>query len=156
MIRFAAAASVLLLGGTQDQPRNPPDLRVAQTPDVRYAQMVLRQRIIIRVPEGDRPVVAAGSSLIRWRESGGPRCVPARNVIGATLGHSSVDLIMRDNRRVRARLAQRCAGLDYYRGFYVNATADGRICADRDVIRSRYGGECNIVQFRALQPITRP
>ena len=32
------------------------------------------------------------------------------------------------------------------------ATEDGRICADRDVIRSRVGGECRIDQFRVLTP----
>lgn len=146
MIRLAAAAAIVMLGGAQDTSFAAP---------LNIAQIIVREQIIIRVPEGDRRVVSAGSSLIRWREVGGPRCVPARNIIGATMGQSSVDLIMRDNRRVRARLGQRCAGLDYYRGFYVNATADGRICADRDAIRSRMGGECGIVQFRALQPVTR-
>lgn len=148
MIRIAAVASLLLTGfAAQDS---------VEANDMRYAQITVRQRIIIRVPEGDRRVVPAGSSLIRWRESGGPRCVQARQIIGATLGGSSVDLIMRDNSRIRARLGQRCAGLDYYRGFYVNATEDGRICADRDVIRSRMGGQCEITGFRNLRPITRP
>lgn len=148
MIRAAAAASLLLTGvATQDS---------GQASDLQYAQITVRQRIIIRVPEGDRRVVTAGSSLIRWRESDGPRCVQARQIVGATLGGSSVDLIMRDNSRIRARLGQRCAGLDYYRGFYVNATEDGRICADRDVIRSRMGGRCEISEFRNLRPVTRP
>ena len=147
MIRLAAAASLLLTGiATQDS---------VQANQFEYAQVTVRQRIVIRVPEGDRRVVSAGSSLIRWRESDGPRCVQARQIIGATLGGSSVDLIMRDNSRVRARLGQRCAGLDYYRGFYVNATEDGRICADRDVIRSRMGGRCEITEFRNLRPESR-
>lgn len=145
MIRFAAAAALSLVGSSPSVPADP----------LRYAQVTVRHRIIIRVPEGDRQVVAAGSSLIRWRETAAARCVPARQIVGATLGQSHVDLIMRDNSRVRARLGQRCAGLDYYRGFYVNAAADGRICADRDVIRARSGGECGIVQFRALQPVSR-
>ena len=149
MIRVAAAASLLLTAIVAHDSAQAND-------DLRYAQITVRQRIIIRVPEGDRRVVSAGSSLIRWRESNGPRCVEARRIIGATLGGSSVDLIMRDNSRVRARLGQRCAGLDYYRGFYVNATTDGRICADRDVIRSRMGGQCEITEFRNLRPVTRP
>ena len=150
MIRFAAAASLLLTGiVAQDSVR-------AGEGEFRFSQVTVRQRIIIRVPEGDRRVVPAGSSLMRWRESDGPRCIQARQIIGATLGGSSVDLIMRDNSRVRARLGRRCAGLDYYRGFYVNATTDGRICADRDVIRSRMGGQCEISEFRNLRPASRP
>lgn len=147
MIRVAAAAALLLAGASQD-PQPAQTLNLA-------AQVVVRERIIIRVPNGERRVVEAGSSLIRWRESGGPRCISASNIVGARMGQSSVDLIMRDNSRIRARLAQRCAGLDYYRGFYVNATADGRICADRDMIRSRAGGQCEIEVFRTLRPIAR-
>lgn len=71
------------------------------------------------------------------------------------MSQNSVDLILRDNSRVRARLDRRCPALDYYRGFYIDTTADGRICADRDTIRSRAGGECRIDQFRRLSPERR-
>jgi hypothetical protein len=144
MIRLAAGLSLLLVGGSEVG---------ASQQDQRFAQITVRQRIVIRVPEGDRRVVPAGTSLIRWREIGGPRCISARNIVGATVSQNNVDLIMRDSRRIRARLGQRCPGLAYYRGFYVNATADGNICADRDVIRSRAGGECPISEFRGLQPM---
>ena len=105
------------------------------------------------MPSGVRQVAPAGASLIKWRESRGPNCVAASRLIGATfLRQNSVDLILRDNSRIRARLQRSCPALDYYRGFYINATADGRICADRDSIRSRAGGECQIDQFQSLSP----
>ena len=117
---------------------------------------VRHQQIIVRVPTGLRRLAPAGASLIQWRESRGPRCVPASQLIGATLlRQNSVDLILRDSRRIRAQLQARCPALDYYRGFYINATADGRICADRDSIRSRAGGECQIDQFHALTAVQR-
>ena len=76
--------------------------------------------------------------------------------MGATLlGQDSVDLILRDSSRIRAHLERRCPALDYYYGFYVSATPDGMICADRDSIRSRVGGECQIDQFRSLRPTAR-
>ncbi len=113
----------------------------------------IRQQFIIRVQRGPRMSVPAGAARIDWEESRGPRCVSADRIAGATLlGQSSVDLVLRDSSRVRARLEQRCPALDYYYGFYVNATPDGRICAGRDVIRSRVGGECRIDEFRALNP----
>ena len=99
----------------------------------------------------------AGASLIQWRESRGPRCVSASRLVGATLlREDSVDLILRDNSRIRARLQSSCPALDYYRGFYINATDDGRICADRDAIRSRAGGECEIEEFSLLSPEPHP
>jgi len=143
IVAGAAALLLLVFGGGQSARQPRPQAGVA-----------VRHQIIIQVPRGRaRQVATAGASLIRWRESDGPRCVPANAIIGATLlGQNSVDLIMRDSSRLRARLESRCPALDYYRGFYVNATEDGRICADRDSIRSRAGGECQIDTFRTLRP----
>ena len=123
------------------------------TPPVRPSISV-RQQFIIRVQRGPRLTVPTGAAPIAWQESRGPRCISAGRIAGATLlNQNSVDLILRDSSRVRARLEQRCPALDYYYGFYVNATVDGQICADRDVIRSRVGGQCQIDQFRALTPV---
>ncbi len=111
------------------------------------------QQIIIRVPRRDDRVPAM--SNMGWRETNGPRCIPARQIAGAMPSASNVDLLMRDNSRVRARLVGRCAALDYYRGLYVDANPDGQLCAGRDAIRSRMGGQCEIVQFRVLRPPAR-
>ena len=112
----------------------------------------VRQQIIIRVPVV-RGRVSTGAPPREWREGRGPRCIPANRIIGAAaLGQNSIDLVFRDNSRMRAQLQRRCPALSYYRGFYVNATEDGQICADRDVVRSRTGGECQIDRFRTLRP----
>ena len=138
----AAALMASALAGAEAQP-NPPE----------RPSVSIRQQFIIRVQRGPRPPVPRGAAPIIWQERSGPRCVAASRIAGATLlGQNSVDLILRDSSRIRARLEQRCPALDYYYGFYVNATEDGRICADRDVIRSRVGGECRIDQFRVLTP----
>ena len=147
MIRTGAAALLLLLVGsarTRPWPR-----RSRATSPSAIARSSSGCRAVRR--GRSRP---AGASLIKWRESRGPNCIAATRLIGATLlSQNSVDLILRDNSQVRARLQRTCPSLDYYRGFYINATADGRICADRDsCIRSRAGGECRIDQFRALSP----
>ena len=146
---LAGAAALLLLafGGGQGAPREAPR---GGTITVRH------QQIIIRVTGGDRNVAQPGAPLIEWRESRGPRCVAARQILGATrISQNSFDLLLRDRSRLRARLERRCPALDYYYGFYVNMTPDGRICADRDAIRSRAGGECGIEAFRALTPERR-
>ena len=142
---LAGAAALLLLAyaGADDQrPRPRP---------VQDGTLNVRQQIIIRVTAAFRRVPAPGTSLIEWREGRGPRCIPANRIIAATFpSQNSVDLIFRDRSRIRARLERRCAALDFYRSFYVEATSDGQICADRDSIRSRTGGECEIDQFRSL------
>src|SRR5688500_10259735 len=80
----------------------PPPPRWQGTVTVRH------QQIIVRVPTGLRRLAPAGASLIQWRESRGPRCVPASELIGATLlRQNSVDLILRDSRRIRAQLQAR-------------------------------------------------
>ena len=139
----ATALLMLIFGGGQER----------RAPAAQGTVSVRHQQIIIRVPSGARQLAPAGASLVQWRESRGPRCVAASRLVGATLlRQDSVDLILRDNSRIRARLQSSCPALDYYRGFYINATDDGRICADRDAIRSRAGGECEIEEFTLLSP----
>ena len=107
--------------------------------------ITFHQQVIVRpAPQSQTP--------IRWEEHDGPRCIPWARIAGATqIGQHSVDLMLRDRTRIRARLGRRCPALDYYRGFYLSATPDGLICADRDSIRSRTGGECQIDRFRSLR-----
>jgi hypothetical protein len=113
--------------------------------------VTVHQQIIIRVAPASAPSGAGAASLVRWEEHRGPRCISARQILGAArLSQNSVDLVFRDRTRVRARLEGRCPALDFYSGFYVPMSADGQLCADRDSIRSRTGGECQIEQFRTL------
>ena len=116
-----------------------------------YAQLVVREQIMVRVQSRGAP-----AAPVQWKEGKGPKCVPARAILGASMpSENSVDLVMRDRSRVRARLDSSCPALDYYYGFYIRPKADGMICADRDSIRSRVGGECGIERFRTLQATAR-
>jgi hypothetical protein len=120
-----------------------------------YQQVTVREQLIVRVPVRVSQMTPM-ASLFEWKESKGPRCVPTRAIAGAALlSENSVDLILRDRRRFRAKLDNSCPELDYYFGFYINATIDGLVCADRDIIRSRVGGQCGIERFRALQAIPK-
>lgn len=146
MIRVAGAALLLLvsLGNGDDQARVPATGR----------GMTLHQQIIIRVTPAPRSGnrIANNRRNIAWQEERGPRCVPARQIIHADhLGQESIDLVLRDETRIRARLERRCPALDYYYGFYVSPNRDGMICADRDQIRTRSGISCGIERFRVLR-----
>lgn len=151
MIEWGAAAALLLMstGGAPDE------AGVSQQP-LRFAQMMIREQIIVRVPSRMRKAAPPRSSQIEWVESRGPKCVSAKSIAGASLlGPDSVDLILRNNSRIRAKLESSCPALDYYYGFYISPHRDGKICADRDTIRSRMGGQCEIQRFKTLTPAAR-
>ena len=125
---------------------------VSPADPIQFAQVMVREQILIRVPANLRQVAKAPEPQIDWKEKKGPKCVPMRLISGATLlSQNSVDLIMRDRSRVRAKLERSCPALDYYHGFYIRPDKDGQICADRDSIRSRMGGQCEIEKFKLLR-----
>ena len=126
------------------------------TPEAGAASARVRaaQTLMIRthVPKGaPKPPPAPPQA---FREKKGPVCIDAATIGGAAVAApDAVDFILKGGQRMRARLADECPALDYYRGFYVSPNPDGRICADRDAIRTRSGGECLIDRFRKLQPV---
>jgi hypothetical protein len=143
MLRAIAAAMLLLTAGGAEPPR--------RTATLQYSQVIVREQIVVRVPAHLRDAPEAG---IRWKEKKGPKCVPARQVIAAgPISPGSVDLILRDRSRLRAKLDSSCPALDYYYGFYITPNADGMVCAERDSIRSRIGGQCGIDRFRSLKAV---
>lgn len=118
--------------------------------EVRIARLTIRERVIIRVDAGPPPP----PRRTEWRERHGPRCVPKDAIVGAAvIAPNGVDFVLRGGRRLRARFAASCPALDYYGGFYIIPPADGQVCAGRDAIRDRAGGDCEIDRFRRLVPV---
>ena len=150
MIKVAGAALLMLVamgnGDEQARPPGPPPVQ----------GFTFHQQVIIRVtpvPRAGGSRIAPSSQNIDWRESGGPRCIPVRAILGAAqITQDSIDLVLRDATRVRARLERRCPAMDYYFGVYVRPNPDGMLCADRDSFRARSGGTCEIERFRLLRP----
>ena len=132
------------------QRRPPPPPRVV-------TEVIIQRQLIIRVPRlpaGRSPAAATPiPSPMRWKEKKADKCVPLVDLAAASIvGAGSVDLILNGGKRLRARLDDDCPALDFYSGFYVRMTSDGKVCANRDAIRARSGGECRIRAFRALVP----
>jgi hypothetical protein len=129
--------AILLAAGEPVLAPLPPSVRV----------MTVERQLILRVPVRPHPQL----NLI-WDEEKGPKCLPVGAIAGAMLsGRDSIDLVLRNRQRIRARLDSDCDGLDFYGGFYMQ-TEDGDVCAKRDSIRSRVGGMCRIEKFRLLVP----
>lgn len=112
----------------------------------RLRTVVIQDEIVMRVPV--RPYPQAGIS--EWVERKGPKCIASEDIRGAMLsGPEHVDFVLFNRQRIRAQLADNCAALDFYSGFYLNSD-DEKVCARRDNIRSRMGSSCSIDRFRTL------
>lgn len=120
-----------------------------------FAQLTIREHIIIRVPSRLRGAPAPTRDMnpprqIEWAEKKGPKCIAADQLGGAIVAGDYVDLVLRGGDRVRAQLDGDCSGLGYYGGFYLKPSADGQVCAGRDTLRTRSGDRCTIKKFKKL------
>ena len=115
-------------------------------PEVR--RLVVDEQLILRVPVRPRLV----PPRFEWEERKGPKCLPTRAIVGASLaGPREVDFILSSRTRLRAELDDDCPALDFYDGLYLKPE-DAELCAKRDLIHSRVGGSCRIDRFRHLVP----
>lgn len=148
MIRAAGAALLLLVSlGNGDDPARL--LLQAQGGIIVHRQVIIR---VSPMPAPGNNRIAQRRQNLSWQEERGPRCIPVRAILGAAqIGPESIDLVLRDATRIRARLERRCPAMDYYFGVYVRPNPDGMLCADRDAFRARSGGVCEIERFRLLR-----
>ena len=130
----------------------------AQRPTmIQYGEMTIHQRILVRLPLfHDAPVPDTRFTPVKpteWREKKGPRCVALSAISGASFSQTeSLDLLVVDGQRLRARFSDQCTAIDYYSGAYLKPAPDGQVCAKRDSIRSRSGHPCLIQGFKRLTP----
>lgn len=87
-------------------------------------------------------------------KEGRNRCVNVDGLAGAQLfGDRAIELSMRNGQRYRLFLARECPALSFYQGFYYRRQKAGQLCAGRDVIGARSGGECPIASIIAVRPL---
>lgn len=129
-----------------------------------YYQVVIERQLIIRIPARPSSLTSfsardlagrrARAVPVVWKETKAPKCVAMRSLIGIQAVQSdSIDLITGENQRLRARLKRGCRAADFYSGFYMKASKDGRLCADRDALHARSGAECAVEKFRLMVPV---
>lgn len=120
----------------------------AELQPVAVTRLVVREELILRVPV-IRPRAVRRT---QWVEKKGPKCIGSDRIVAAALGDArSVDFLLSDRTRIRARMDDDCPTLDFYGNFYIQPE-DERVCAKRDEIRSRIGGSCRIEKFRRMVP----
>lgn len=114
---------------------------------VAVSRLVVQQELILRVP-----VIRPRARPVTWKEKKGPRCIASGQIVAAALADQrSIDFLLTDRTRMRARMDDDCPTLDFYGNFYIQPE-DDKVCAKRDEIRSRIGGSCRIEKFRRMVP----
>lgn len=144
--------SVLLLTALIAAPGDPQPASPSIEPPVLIAQMSIQRQSVVRIAPAPAPRQKL-PSLEKWKEKDAPKCFAVGSVAGILITKlDSLDMLLRGGKWVRARLEKGCPSTDFYSGFYMKPSADGRLCEDRDVIHSRAGGACAIRKFKALVP----
>ena len=172
MLTVSAFLTMLFAPAAAPPPAAPPEPLVAVTipltgeTSAGFWQMVIEQQLIIRVPARRSPInnftapptpeMRQRQVPVEWKEKKAPKCIAMRDVMGMqAVQRDSIDLITRQKQRLRAQLNRGCRALDFYAGFYMQGSKDGRLCEDRDQIHARTGAKCEIDKFRLLVPVVR-
>ncbi len=154
---LASSALLMVLAAPAAAPQPPPR-------DWDGAAHTLTQQMVIHVPQvtfTSRTTIITRSLPMPPPPPAAPMlverkpkdCVKADTVLGYEWTRSdSIDLILTDGSRLRAKLGAGCPAIGFYGGFYVKRSPDGKMCAKRDSLLSRSGATCDIRQFRSLVP----
>ena len=121
-------------------------------------QVRIEQRVVVRIaprlpsarqsPPNDLPDRALAP---RFEEGGKEKCVALQGIAGVQTGSGNrLVLFLRDRRMISVNLEKSCRARDFYSGFYVEQSKDGRLCVDRDRLQSRTGVSCEVETMRQL------
>jgi len=120
-------------------------------------QVRIEQRMTIRIVPRPTPRVNVLTALpdseveSQLVERKMAKCVPVSAIAGVQVnGPSNLILFLRDQRMVTAALERSCRARDFYSGFYLQRSTDGKLCVDRDTLLSRSGANCRLTRFREL------
>lgn len=104
---------------------------------------VPRQNLTAETPRPEQP-----RTRLVERKAG--NCIGSDDIGGVSDRGDHLLMLMRDRSMMVARLEKGCSPRDFYRGFYVERSDDGKICVQRDRIMSRSGAKCQIERFSKL------
>jgi len=130
--------------------------------DQSWDQVRIEQRMIVRIaprmpgsmlaPPPD-PRFSGPPQPPRFFERKADKCLPIASIAGVQIeSQDRLLLITRNRKMIGASLDKSCRARDFYSGFYVDRSEDGRLCAGRDTIHSRAGANCAITKMRELVP----
>lgn len=121
-------------------------------------QVRIDQRVIIRItPQRSTnrnsllAQLPANGLNTRYEERAMERCLPVNRISGVQTGTGNrLLLFLSDQRIVSLNLERACRARDFYSGFYVERSEDGKLCVERDELQSRSGAKCEVTAMRQL------
>lgn len=121
------------------------------------AQVRIEQRMTIRItPRASVPMPQMffgmpGDGAAQFTERKIGNCLPLAGIVSVRPDRANrLLLFMRDQRVVSAELDRSCRARDFYSGFLMERSDDGRLCVDRDTLLSRSGMSCTLTRIRQL------
>jgi len=132
-------------------------------PENGWLQVRVQQRVIIRIPNVQRPsrqaldmaaaVPALKKQPQKMKEKKIGKCLWVNKLSAARPGtgkKQNLELMTKSGGVIRAYLSGGCLAREFYAGAYMEKAKDGKLCADRDVVHARSGAKCEIDKFRLL------
>ena len=121
----------------------------------RGEQVRIQRRVILRIspaPARQNLTAEAAPAPVRQRivERPAGDCIDSSNIGGVADRGDRLVMFMRDRRTLAARLEKGCSPRDFYRGFYMERSEDGKLCVRRDRLMSRSGAKCQVASFTQL------
>ncbi len=150
---FAAAAVVRSEAITSDFANASKDGGMV---DQDWFQVRIEQRVIISIPRQRTSLVSNGkvqnqNAKISYNEQKIGKCLVMNRIVGSRLGDKdTLELVTRDGVLIRAYLGDGCLAREFYAGAYMERSADGMLCIDRDLLYARTGAKCEVDKFRQL------
>lgn len=141
--------------GTETQPEALDTLLPDAAPQD-AGQVRIEQRMTIRIsPRGPAPMpqmfFGMPDAPVQLTERKMGKCLPISGIASVRPDRANrLLLFMRDRSLVSAELDRSCRARDFYSGFYLERSDDGRLCVDRDTLLSRSGMNCKLTRIRQL------
>lgn len=123
-----------------------------------FNQVRIDQRVIVRLPSTAVAPATVGAqrqsiAKLKYKEQKIGKCLWVDKLGGSRPGPDrTLDLLTRDGVLIRAYLGDGCLAREFYAGAYMERSADGKLCVDRDLLHARTGAKCEVDKFRLLVP----
>ena len=119
-------------------------VRIEQRVVVRVSPRLPARELLAALPQAPR------ASRLKERKVG--KCLAMGGIAGVQIDRvdDRLLLFMRDQRLMSVNLEKACAARDFYSGFYVERSGDGKLCVDRDMLHARTGATCSVSKLRQL------
>lgn len=121
-------------------------------------QVRIERRVILRISpargSARQSLVSEGSSISRQTtrvvEKSFGKCIESARIGAVADRGDRLLMYLRDRRMLTAELEKGCSPRDFYQGFYMERSDDGKLCIKRDRIMSRSGAKCQVMKLRQL------